>query len=89
MGKCIITQLPGRSADEYQSWFKEISPEGLPKGVATQVVGSSPEGVTVVTIWDTDEAAQFAQTRVKPALEKLGVKANVSILNVERHYQRG
>jgi hypothetical protein len=88
MSMCIVVQYPGRTADFFESLVKQIAPEGLPKGIATQVVGTSAEGVTVVTVWDTDDAEQYFDTRVKPVLDKSGANPEITKLKIHRHYQR-
>jgi hypothetical protein len=60
----------------------------LPKGVTSQVVGTSADGVTVITVWDNEEGEQFFNDRVKPVLDKSGINPKVSKLKIHKHYQR-
>lgn len=89
MAQCIVAQIPGRTGADFDSVIKEIAPGGLPKGILTQIVGSSADGLTIITLWDTDEAEQFVQNNVKPVLAKHGMKPNISVLQLHKHYQRG
>ena len=88
MSTCFVVEYPGRTAEFFESMVKQIAPDGLPKGIVTQVVGSSPEGVTVVTVWDTDEAEQHFETRVRPVLEKSGANPKITKLKIHKHYRR-
>ena len=67
---------------------REIAPGQLPKGVASQVVGTSADGITVITVWDNEESEQFFNDRVKPVLDKSGINPKVSKLKIHKHYQR-
>lgn len=89
MAQCIIAQLPGKTAADYDVLSKEVAPNGLPKGVVWQISGTSSEGLTVITLWDDDGAGQFVRDNVKPTMEKHGIKANVTMLEVHTQYQRG
>jgi hypothetical protein len=89
MPMCSVVQFPGLTTDEWEVRIrKEIAPGQLPKGVASQVVGTSAEGVTVITVWDTEEGEQFFNDRVKPVLDKSGINPKVSKLKIHKHYQR-
>jgi hypothetical protein len=88
MSMCIVAQYPSRTPEFFESLVKQIAPEGLPKGIVTQVVGSSPEGVTVVTVWDSDEAEQYFTTHVKPVLDKSGANPKITKLQIHKHFQR-
>ena len=83
-----IARLPGKTAADYDNLVKEVAPRGLPQGIVWQIAGTSPEGLTVTTLWNSDEAGQFVRDNVRPTLEKHGIKANVSILEVYKQYQR-
>ena len=89
MAQCVVANIPGRAGADFDAIIKEIAPGGLPKGVVTQIVGTSAEGLAIITLWDTDEAEQFVQNNVKPVLVKHGMKPNISVLQVHRSYQRG
>jgi hypothetical protein len=88
MAQCIVAQIPGRTAADFDAVIGEVAPGGLPKGVVTQIVGTSAEGLMIITLWDTDEAGKFVQSNVKPVLEKHGLKPNITALQVHKHYQR-
>jgi hypothetical protein len=88
MAQCIIAQLAGKNAADYDNLVKEVAPEGLPRGIVWQIAGTSPEGLTVMTFWDSDEAGQFVRDNVKPTLEKHGIEAKISMLEVHKQYQR-
>jgi hypothetical protein len=51
-------------------------------------VGTSADGVTVITVWDNEEGEQFFNDRVKPVLDKSGINPKVSKLKIHKHYQR-
>ena len=85
---CFVVEYPGRNAEFFESLVKQIAPQGLPKGIATQVVGSSADGVTVVTVWDTDDAEQYFETHVRPMLEKSGGSPKITKLKIHKHYRR-
>lgn len=89
MTQCVIAQVPGRTGADFDTLIKEIAPEGLWKNVVAQIVGTSPDGLTIITLWDSDEGAQVVRDNVQPVLEKHGVKAKISILQVYQSYQRG
>lgn len=88
MAQCVVAQVPGRTSADFDTLIKEIAPQGLWKGVVTQIVGTSPHGLTIITLWDSDEGAQVVRDHVRPVLEKHGVKANIDVLLVHRSYQR-
>jgi hypothetical protein len=88
MSMCFVVEYPGRNVEFFESLVKQIAPQGLPKGIATQVVGSSPEGVTVVTIWDAEEAEQYFEANVRPVLEKSGGNPKITKLKIHKHYRR-
>jgi hypothetical protein len=88
-GVLVIAHLPGASAAEVKAITKDVVSGGRPKGMVTQLVGKSADGITVVTFWDDPEAQrQFVNERVKPAVKKHGAKIEISVLEVLRHYQR-
>jgi hypothetical protein len=89
MPMCSIVQFPGLTTDEWEARIRrEIAPGQLPKGVTSQVVGTSADGVTVITVWDNKEGEQFFNDRVKPVLDKSGINPKVSKLKIHKHYQR-
>jgi hypothetical protein len=78
MPMCSIVQFPGLTTDEWEARIRrEIAPGQLPKGVASQVVGTSADGITVITVWDNEESEQFFNDRVKPVLDKSGITSLV------------
>jgi hypothetical protein len=89
MPMCSIVQFPGLTTDEWEARIRrEIAPGQLPKGVTSQVVGTSADGVTVITVWDNEEGEQFFNDRVKPVLDKSRINPKVSKLKIHKHYQR-
>ena len=89
MPMCSVVLFPGLTIDEWEVRIrKEIAPGQLPRGVASQLVGTSAEGVTVITEWDTEEGEQFFNDRVKPVLDKSGINPRVSKLEIHKNYKR-
>jgi len=88
MAMCIVMNFPGSKLSDVEPVFKELTAPGRPKGIATQVVGESSEGVTIITLWDTPDAQSFYQEKVKPKLEKSGLRHVPNVLEVKHHYQR-
>jgi hypothetical protein len=89
MPLCTVVQFPGLTTEQWEARVrKEIAPGQLPKGVASQVVGTSAEGVTVITVWDNEEGEQFFNDRVQPVLHKSGINPKVVKLKIHKSYQR-
>ena len=88
MSLCVVAQFPGSTPKDWEDWMKDVAPGGLPKGVATQVVGTSADGLTVITAWDDDEGEQFFQQHVVPVFQEHGLSPKVSKLDIYKHYRR-
>jgi len=88
MSLCVVAPFPGSTPKDWEAWMKDVAPAGLPAGVATQIVGTSGDGLTVITAWDNDEGEQFFQQHVMPVLQKHGLNPKVRKLKIYKHYRR-
>jgi hypothetical protein len=72
----MIMQWEGVSPEQYEAVRKEANWEGnRPKGGNFHVASFSPKGLHVTDLWDSaGDFQQFVETRLMPAVAKVGVK---------------
>lgn len=65
-------QMPGVSADDFAEVLAELrGAEKSAEGLVARVAGPTPNGFTVVDIWETKDAAErFHAEHLRPALDR-------------------
>ncbi len=61
---CVINRFPGVTAERFKDAFPRLLPNGLPPAVSTYIGGVNEEGLTVIAVFDTAEALEFAHGAV-------------------------
>jgi len=88
-GVIVIAEAKGANPDQIGKALKQIMSGGVPEGIAAQMMGKSPDGVTMITVWDNPKGAKaFVKDHVMPALKKQGVKVTFNRLPLLKLYKR-
>jgi hypothetical protein len=71
----VIATTPGVDAELYERSIREQGFGGaLPPGCSAHIAGPSPDGWRVVSVWESQEAAQqFITGTLRPVMAGLGV----------------
>lgn len=72
----MIMQWKGVTPDQYEKLRKLVNWEGdRPKGGLFHVAAFDDKGIRVTDIWESaEEFNHFAETRLNPGVEKIGIK---------------
>src|SRR5437773_7010889 len=77
MAVMFSMEFTGVGADKYDAVMKELGLDKKgakwPKGYLSHVAGKSPDGMSVVDVWESEAAfAKFREKQLMPAFEKVG-----------------
>lgn len=66
-------QMPGVSADDFAEVLAELGgADENAEGLVARVAGPTPDGFTVVAVWETKDAAERYQAQqLEPALDRV------------------
>lgn len=75
MATVMVMNWPGITKEHYDALLREVKlEENPPKGGKYHVAWSTPQGMHVVDVWDSQASfEQFLKTRLMPAVQKLKV----------------
>jgi hypothetical protein len=75
MATVMVMHWAGTTKEHYEALRREVNFEGnAPHGGKYHVAWSTPEGMRVVDVWESDAAFhQFLQNRLMPAVQKLKI----------------
>ena len=81
MAVAVFMHFPGLERDEYDRLMADLELDANPPlGEILHVAADAPDGINVVDIWQTREAAEsFVEHRLRPALQVRGVLIAISI----------
>jgi hypothetical protein len=78
MSVLMLLELPGATTEQYNQLNEAMGIHGdedAPEGLVHHVVGSDDDGLTIVDVWESDEAlGRFVEGRLRPALEGAGIQ---------------
>jgi hypothetical protein len=78
MSVLLVTEAPGATTADYDRVNEVMGirgDEGAPEGLIQHVGASDGNGILVVEVWESEEAAgRFFQERLGPALAEVGVE---------------
>ena len=81
MAVAMFVHFPGLSSQRYDQLMARLDLDASPAaGAILHVAAEVEDGVNVVDLWQTKEAAHaFVEQRLQPALAELGIRADVHI----------
>jgi hypothetical protein len=81
MAVAMFVHFPGLSSSRYDELMSRLDLDANPAaGAILHVAAEASDGINVVDLWQTGEAAQaFVEQRLNPVLSELGIRADVSI----------
>lgn len=87
MAVAMFVHFPGLSSERYSELMSRLDLDVNPAaGAILHVAAEAVDGVNVVDLWQTKEAAEaFVQQRLDPVLAELGIRADVSIDVAQLH----
>jgi|1186.fasta_scaffold769571_1 hypothetical protein len=78
MAVLMLLDMPGATTEQYDQLNEAMGIHGdedAPEGLIHHVVGSDENGLTIVDVWESEEAfGRFAEERLRPAVEDVGIQ---------------
>src|SRR5438105_1751898 len=81
MAVLMIAEMKGATPELYEQVNQSmgVDSDHLPDGLIQHVAGRTDDGLLAVDVWDSEESfARFAEERLGPALQELGVPPDMS-----------
>src|SRR5438445_422927 len=81
MAVLMIAEMKGATPELYEQVNQSMGVDGdhLPDGLIQHVAGRTDDGLLAVDVWDSEESfRRFAEERLGPALQELGVPPDMS-----------
>jgi hypothetical protein len=76
-----VTEEQYEQARDKVGWEADV-----PKGAKLHVAGFSNDGLTVVDVWESEEAFQaFAEERLMPAVKEIGIESDPNVAFYPMH----
>jgi hypothetical protein len=87
MAVLMLMNWPGVSKQQNEAVMKELDLDrNLPDGGLFHVAGVATDGIRVTDVWDSaDKFQRFADTRIMPAVEKIGITPQPTIEVLPAH----
>jgi hypothetical protein len=81
MAVAMFAHFPGLTSERYDELMAHLDLDANPApGAILHVAAEAEDGVNVVDLWQTKEAAAaFVEQRLNPVLSHLGIHADISI----------
>ncbi len=81
MAVAVFMHFPGLSREEYERLMADLELDANPAlGEILHVAADAPDGINVVDIWQTGEAATaFVEHRLRPTLRERNVDVELSV----------
>jgi hypothetical protein len=89
MAVCLFFHGPGVTQAQYDAVRNEVAPgDRPPQGATYHVAGPTEDGWCVAEVWESEEALkQYAEGKLKSAMEKQGVSGHLRVFQVVRTMQ--
>ena len=85
----VITQMPGMTADQYETLHRQLAPDNQPgPGLLYHAAGPSESGWYVVEVWESQEAVERFFAEHGPLFQQANVTAQPTFFQVVNTMQR-
>ena len=89
MAVLMLVELPGATIEQYEQVNETMGLRGdetAPEGLIQHVAGSDEKGLTIVDVWESEEAFdRFVEERLGPAIERAGVESGPNTRRLPVH----